>query len=191
MNNELLKAAMIGAVIALAITTPFQLLKNDRSDIVNIGVSQDETTLEVRKDSIELAVDNRHPILPKEDLTEPKPQATIETLDRPIHMTVFIDNQDSNTQRILPWLQPDDIPNEEALSQFAGAMEEYPGVQLATHEFLWITERFEQDDWETWGPTIDEAIINYLGPRRIYNQSSEEQRQHLQSEWSEEGYFEW
>lgn len=62
---------------------------------------------------------------------------------------------------------------------------EYP-VELTALEGLWIVERIRQDDWF---PTIDEALIEFLGPARIASSCTQDQLAALRDEWFDEGYF--
>lgn len=92
------------------------------------------------------------------------------------------------TGRWLASLLPEERPPAEAIRFVAGILREYP-VEVTSAEGLWIVERFKLDDWGDWGPTADEAIIQYLGPARIGAQVPRERLEELRAEWSEEGYF--
>lgn len=89
----------------------------------------------------------------------------------------------------LPMLAEHERPSREALVAVAGAMRSYPGVILSPDEGLWIAQRFELDDWKAYARTIDEALINFLGPARIAAQVTPERLAELRAEWAEEGLF--
>lgn len=80
-------------------------------------------------------------------------------------------------------------PDRAVLLAVAGALREYPGVRLTVDEGLWVAERFQLDDWRAWGPTVDEALIRFLGPARIAAQVSPEKLEELRREWAAEGLF--
>lgn len=79
-------------------------------------------------------------------------------------------------------------PDSETLHRMAEALRPYP-VQLSPAEGLWIAERIQQDDWKAWGPTVDEALIAFLGPTRIAWEVGPDHLATLQAKWAEEGYF--
>lgn len=89
------------------------------------------------------------------------------------------------------WLAelPEDLrPGEDTVRRLAEHMEAYP-VELSEQEGLWVSERIEAKDWKNWGPTIDEALIVYLGPDRLVRELPEEALASLREEWREEGLF--
>lgn len=64
----------------------------------------------------------------------------------------------------------------------------YP-VELTTSEGLWVLERIRAKDWKTYGPTIDEALILFLGPARLMRELDPVRADALRAEWTGEGYF--
>lgn len=79
-------------------------------------------------------------------------------------------------------------PDGRTLRLLSEYLRAYP-VELQPAEGLWVAERILEDDWELWGPTIDEAIILFLGPTRLVAELSEDRLQELREFWAEEGYF--
>lgn len=79
-------------------------------------------------------------------------------------------------------------PDARTLHLMSEYLEPYPLVPLPD-EWLWLAERTRLDDWDDWGPTIDEAIILFLGADRIAREVSPDALAVLRDEWSEEGYF--
>lgn len=88
----------------------------------------------------------------------------------------------------MEFLPAADLPATEDLVLMSEYMRDYP-VTLAPYEGAWLFERMAKEDWLDWGPTIDEAIILYLGPERLRQELTPEQFVALASEWEEEGYF--
>lgn len=89
------------------------------------------------------------------------------------------------------WLQTVNVeerPDERTIRRMAEMLDDYP-VTLLPWEGLWLAERVTEQDWKEWGPTIDEAIILYLGAARIASEVTAERLQALQEDWLEEGYF--
>jgi len=91
--------------------------------------------------------------------------------------------------RWLSLLRPEERPSEQVLRRLGGYLKPYEGVVLAPYEGLWLAERTVEDDWLSYGPTIDEAIISYLGPQRLAQEVEAEQLELLSLLWAEEGYF--
>lgn len=82
----------------------------------------------------------------------------------------------------------DVLPSLDTMLLASEYLADYP-VRLAYHEGLWLFARMERDDWLDWGPTVDEALILYLGPQRIAAEVEPEHLAKLAAEWEAEGYF--
>lgn len=92
------------------------------------------------------------------------------------------------TGRWLASLTPEERPPEKAIRFVAAILREYP-VELTPAEGAWIVERFTRDDWKEWGRTVDDAVILFLGPRRIAGEVPDERLKALRRDWLDEGYF--
>lgn len=79
-------------------------------------------------------------------------------------------------------------PDEHTQLIMASLLYDYP-VELQPEEGLWLIDRIEAKDWYLWGPSADEAIIQYFDPARIAEGCTPMQLAHLKSEWAEAGYF--
>jgi hypothetical protein len=90
--------------------------------------------------------------------------------------------------RWLATLQETERPERETLKQLAWLLAPYP-VDITREEGLWLTERITLNDWATWGASIDEAIILFLGPDRLARELPIERVTQLRADWQEEGYF--
>jgi hypothetical protein len=99
---------------------------------------------------------------------------------------------DSPFGRWAATLRDDEIPSEPDLNMLAGYLAEWP-VEVSTAEGLWIAERSKADDWLTYGPTADEAVLTFLGPKRVLaavEKASPERAAMLRELYAAEGYFE-
>lgn len=67
-------------------------------------------------------------------------------------------------------------------------LEDYP-VQLSLEEGQWVAARIELRDWSNWGPTADEAIIEYLGPERLAAELPDQALERLQETFRETDLF--
>lgn len=85
-------------------------------------------------------------------------------------------------------IREDERPDGPTLRLMADYLRPYP-VRLDVSEGLWLQERIREGDWKNWGPTIDEAIISFLGPQRIAREVDPERLASLREDWKEEGYF--
>jgi hypothetical protein len=97
----------------------------------------------------------------------------------------------TEVKTVVDWLgtlRDFEIPSNEVISKMEDALANYT-VTLASHEGLWLAERFKQNDWRVHGPTVDEVIILYLGPQRILREVPQSVGDALRVEWAEEGYF--
>lgn len=90
--------------------------------------------------------------------------------------------------RWLAMLRPEERPGRTTLHRVAEYLRPYP-VELSIEEGLWIADRIESDDWRMYGPTIDEALITFLGPIRLSRDLPEDALRSLREEWAEEGFF--
>lgn len=90
--------------------------------------------------------------------------------------------------RWLVALGPDEQPAPETVQYLSEYLAPYP-VELSPQEGRWVIGRIEADDWRAWGPTLDEALIIYLGPARLVSELPAAKVAALREEWSEEGYF--
>ncbi len=61
---------------------------------------------------------------------------------------------------------PGALPDEHTRLVMASMLHDYP-VELQAEEGLWLAERIRVQDWHLWGPSVDEAIIAFLGAERI------------------------
>lgn len=85
-------------------------------------------------------------------------------------------------------LNEDERPRPATLRSVAGLLYRFP-VEVTREEGLWFAERFELNDWKTYGDTIEEAAIVFLGPDRLARELPEDRLAELREDWSEEGYF--
>lgn len=90
--------------------------------------------------------------------------------------------------RWLKTVEEEERPDERTIRLMAEMLDDYP-VTLHPWEGLWLAERMAAGDWKEWGPTIDEAIILYLGAARIASEVGPDRLRELQGDWLEEGYF--
>lgn len=71
-------------------------------------------------------------------------------------------------------LPPAALPDEHTRLVMASLLHDYP-VELQPEEGLWLAERVQADDWYAWGPSIDEAIVAFLGAERIAQARAEQE----------------
>jgi hypothetical protein len=71
-------------------------------------------------------------------------------------------------------LRPLEVPDGQTMRLMADLLADYP-IVLQHEEGLWLVERIKHDDWKQWGGTIDEAIITYLGVKRLQAELTPEQ----------------
>lgn len=79
-------------------------------------------------------------------------------------------------------------PTVDERRRMAEALARYP-VELTPSEGLWILERIRAKDWKTYGPTVDEALILFLGPARLMRELDPVSADALRAEWAGDGYF--
>lgn len=85
-------------------------------------------------------------------------------------------------------LRPDERPSTETLRLMVEYLRPYP-VALTVNEGLWIAERIAADDWKSYGRTVDEVLIQYLGAGRLAAELTAEQLEPLLELWDDEGFF--
>lgn len=86
----------------------------------------------------------------------------------------------------LPMLLGDERPEEHVALTASHLLRPYP-VVLSKHEALWICDRVAARDWIDYGETIDEVLIEYLRPDRIFREVPLKRAEQLAWEWPE--YF--
>lgn len=75
------------------------------------------------------------------------------------------------------WAQavgPGGAPDEHTQLCMASLLHDYP-VELQPDEGLWLAERVQADDWPSWGPSVDEAIVAFFGAERIAQARAEQE----------------
>lgn len=98
------------------------------------------------------------------------------------------ENAEGPLAQWLATLRPEEIPDAKITRAIGYVLQDYP-VHLSPDEGLWLAERFRLNDWKLYAPTIDEAVIGYLGSDRIASEVSGERLEALRLEWQEEGFF--
>lgn len=78
------------------------------------------------------------------------------------------------------------MPDERTLLEMASLLLDYP-VELTPDEGLWLVDRIQARDWHLWGPSVDEAIIQFFSPSRIAEGCTPMQSAYLQEQWAD--YF--
>lgn len=95
-------------------------------------------------------------------------KARIKYLERRIRVI------DGPVRNWLATIRPTEQPDPQTLRTMAEYMASYP-ITLRLEDGLWLAERIEKDDWKQWGPTIDEAMVNYFGEDRLRRELTAEQ----------------
>ena len=84
----------------------------------------------------------------------------------------------------LALLAPSERPEENILKLMGYALEVYP-VELTVAEGLWVADRCKQQDWKTYGTTLDEAMIRFLRPDRLRRELPPSLSAAMATEWPE------
>jgi hypothetical protein len=81
-------------------------------------------------------------------------------------------------------LRDDERPSPDVVRRMSEMLRPYP-VQLGIAEGTWIAERIVKGDWATFGATIDEALISFLGPARLSRELPPMKLAEVVSDWPE------
>ena len=108
-----------------------------------------------------------------------------------LEMELVLCGSDEAAGPVADWLGvllPEERPPTETMRLMVEYLRPYP-VALDVNEGLWIAERITADDWLSYGPTVDEVLIQYLGGARLAAELTDAQLEPLLELWDEEGYF--
>lgn len=76
------------------------------------------------------------------------------------------ENFEGAVGRWLAMVPEKERPSEKEVKKMVRYLDGFTIQELRYEEGKWLLERFEKDDWKTWGNTSEEAILIYFGVRR-------------------------